>query len=84
MNGHKVLLIISYKSSARDPEGETITHELKNLGYEKVLGVRAGKAFLFEVDSRDNQEAIDIVKRIASETRLYNPVVHDIMVIKVG
>jgi phosphoribosylformylglycinamidine synthase len=84
MTRFKVLLMISYKSSARDPEGETIAHALRNLGYEEVRSVRAGKAFVFEVESSDAEEATSLVKRIAAETRLYNPSVHEITVVNLA
>ncbi len=76
--------MISYKPSARDPEGETIAHELRSLGYENVVNVKAGKAFFFEVIADNNEEALKEVKRIASETRLFNPNVHEIMVTEVA
>ncbi|MCE4607735.1 MAG: phosphoribosylformylglycinamidine synthase subunit PurS [Caldisphaeraceae archaeon] len=84
MQGYKVLLIVSYKASARDPEGETIAHELRSLGHEEVVSVRAGKAFLFEVKAGSEEDAIESVTRIASETKLYNPSVHEVKVMRVA
>lgn len=62
----------------RDPEGETIHRYIVNKVTSKVEEVRAGKYLLFNVNSNDKDEAINIVKRIAEEKRLYNPIVHKI------
>ncbi len=83
MSIYKILLIVSYKASARDPEGETIAHELKSLGYKEVIKVRVGKAFFFDIEAKDKEEASEKIKKIAFETKLHNPNVHDIMVISI-
>ena len=84
MPTYRVLLVVSYKALARDPEGETIAHELRSLGYEDVIKVRAGKAFFFDINAENKDEALDKVKKIAFETKLYNPSVHEITVINLA
>ncbi len=84
MGLHRILVFVSYKPSARDPEGETLARELRSLGYDSLSGVRAGKAFLFTVEASNEGEAVSVVKRIARETRLYNPSVHELLVIRVA
>lgn len=78
---HNVLLLIFYREVARDPEGETLSHELQALGYRRVERVRAGKAFIISVDAGDGDEAAKLVSEIARRTRLYNPAVHTVKVI---
>ena len=84
MPTYKVLLVVSYKASARDPEGETIAHELRSLGYEDIVKVRAGKAFFFNINADNQDDALNKVKKIALETKLYNPSVHEITVINLA
>lgn len=76
-----MLVMVSYKPSARDPEGETLAGELRRLGYTWILGARAGKAFVFEVEAGSREEAARLVEEMARETRLYNPAVHSLLVI---
>ncbi|ALL01478.1 Phosphoribosylformylglycinamidine synthase, PurS subunit [Pyrodictium delaneyi] len=81
MPRHRVLVIVTYKPSARDPEGETLAAELRRLGYTWVQGIRAGKAFIVEVEAETREEAEKLVKEMAHETRLFNPAVHTLLVI---
>ncbi|GAB6147743.1 phosphoribosylformylglycinamidine synthase subunit PurS [Stetteria hydrogenophila] len=81
---YRVLLTVFYKKGARDPEGETLAHELRALGYRDVEDVRAGKAFAFTVEAGGREEASRRVLEIAGKTRLYNPVVHEVEVVVLG
>ncbi|ARM76265.1 phosphoribosylformylglycinamidine synthase subunit PurS [Acidianus manzaensis] len=74
----KVELIITNKEGVRDPEGETIQRYIVNKVTDKVKEVRAGKYLLFNINSDDKNDAVEIVKKIAEENRLYNPIVHKI------
>lgn len=74
----KVELIIINKEGVRDPEGETIHRYIVNKVTDKVEEVRAGKYLVFKVNSNSKDEAISIVKKIAEEKRLFNPIVHKI------
>ncbi|MET1102391.1 MAG: phosphoribosylformylglycinamidine synthase subunit PurS [Pyrodictiaceae archaeon] len=84
MPRHRVLLVVTNKASARDPEGETLAHELRLQGYRYVLGMRAGKAYIIDVDAASEDEAIKLVEDLARRARLYNPVVHSIQVLRLG
>jgi len=82
MPRHRVLLMVTNKDAARDPEGETIAHELQIQGYRYVLGVRVGKAYIIDVDALSEDDAVRLVQDLARRTRLYNPVVHSIRVLR--
>nr|WP_240931365.1 phosphoribosylformylglycinamidine synthase subunit PurS [Acidianus sulfidivorans] len=45
---------------------------------DKVKEVKAGKYLLFNINLDNKDDAIEIVKKIAEENRLYNPIVHKI------
>ncbi|AWR98296.1 phosphoribosylformylglycinamidine synthase subunit PurS [Acidianus sulfidivorans JP7] len=74
----KVELIIINKEGVRDPEGETIQRYIINKVTDKVKEVKAGKYLLFNINLDNKDDAIEIVKKIAEENRLYNPIVHKI------
>ena len=77
---YRVALMVVNKASARDPEGETIAHMLQSMGYSFVRSVRAGKVFIVEVEAGSPSEALEAARRLAAETRLYNPTVHELLV----
>ena len=78
-----VELIITNKEGVRDPEGETIQRYVVNRFTNEILETRAGKYLLFKVNAGNQQEAEGLVKKLAEEMRLYNPIIHKIEV-KVG
>jgi len=78
-----VELIITNKEGVRDPEGETIQRYVVNRFTNEILETRAGKYLLFKVNADNQQEAEGLVKKLAEEMRLYNPIIHKIEV-KVG
>ncbi len=61
---HKVLL---------DPQGKTVTNNLKRIGLESCSGVRVGKNIQMDVDAKDKAEAESIVKT-ACDKILINPI----------
>ncbi|WP_236753585.1 phosphoribosylformylglycinamidine synthase subunit PurS [Acidianus sp. HS-5] len=73
-------MIIINKEGIRDPEGETIKNYIISKVTDKVKEVKAGKYLSFNVDAKEESEAIDLVKKIAYEDRLYNPIVHKIII----
>ena len=72
----KLEIIIENKASIRDPEGETILHDLlvKN-GFTQIKDVRTAKMLLLEVQAEDENQAKDIVVRMCNELRIFNPIV---------
>lgn len=59
-----------------DPEGATIERALPALGFDDVRGVRAGRAFRFEVEAPDAAAAEARVEELAHRL-LANPVIED-------
>ena len=76
----KVELIILNKEGVRDPEGETLQRYVVEKYSSKFLSTRVGKYILFEVEGNSREEVEEMVKRLAYERRLYNPLVHRIEV----
>jgi len=72
----KVEVIIENKTSIRDPEGETILHDLlvKN-GFTQIKDVRTARMLLLEVQAENKNQAKDIVVRMCNELRIFNPIV---------
>jgi len=75
-----VELVIMNKDGVRDPEGETIQRYVVNRFTNEILETRAGKYLLFKVNASNQQEAENLVRKLAEEMRLYNPIVHKIEV----
>lgn len=59
-----------------DPEGTTIERALPALGFTGVRGVRAGRAFRFEVDAEDETTARARAQALAHRL-LANPVIEE-------
>ena len=72
-----VEIIIENKPAARDPEGETVMHDLVHKsGYTNVKSVRTGKLLRLNLEASSEEEAKDTVIRMVNELRIYNPVAH--------
>ena len=78
-------VIVENKPLARDPEGETIHHNLiMKGGYNQVTNVRAGKLLRMNVEASSPDQARDLVKRLCDDLRIYNPAAHTCQVRNVG
>lgn len=77
---YNVLLLIFYKDTIRDPEGEALSRELQVLGFELVRRVRAGKALVVSIDAASSDEAVRMASDLAGKLRLYNPIVQTVKV----
>ena len=74
---HTVEVIIENKPLARDPEGETIHRNLIiKGGYRQVTNVRAGKLLRMTVQAASDKMALQIVKKLCDDLRIYNPAAH--------
>src|SRR5437867_1745739 len=70
---HVIEVIVENKPLARDPEGETIHHNLiMKGGYNQVTDVRAGKLLRMTVEASSPDQARDLVKRLCDDLRIYN------------
>jgi phosphoribosylformylglycinamidine synthase subunit PurS len=72
-----VEVVVENKSLARDPEGETIHHNLVlKGGYSQVTNVRAGKLLRMNVEARSPEDAKQLVRKLCDDLRIYNPAAH--------
>ncbi|OLE91441.1 MAG: phosphoribosylformylglycinamidine synthase, purS protein [Crenarchaeota archaeon 13_1_20CM_2_51_8] len=72
-----VEVVVENKPLARDPEGETIHHNLiLKGGYSQVTNVRAGKLLRMNVEANSAEEAKQLVRKLCEDLRIYNPAAH--------
>lgn len=72
-----VEVVIENKPLARDPEGETIHHNLiLKGGYSQVTNVRAGKLLRMNIEARSSEDAKQLVRKLCDDLRIYNPASH--------
>lgn len=80
-----VEVVIENKPLARDPEGETIHHNLiLKGGYSQVTNVRAGKLLRMSVEASSAEDAKQLVRKLCDDLRIYNPAAHTLQVRIVG
>jgi phosphoribosylformylglycinamidine synthase subunit PurS len=73
---YAVLVEVQLREGIADPQGATIERALPALGLEGVSGVRAGKAFRFEVTADNEAEALAYATVVADRL-LANPVIEE-------
>ena len=77
MPSFTVEVIVENKPLARDPEGETIHHNLVlKGGYSQVTSVRAGKLLRMNVEADSSKAAEGLVRKLCDDLRIYNPAAH--------
>jgi phosphoribosylformylglycinamidine synthase len=64
----KVRVLVSFKDSVLDPQGQTVKNALHTMGYAAVKDVRQGKVFELVLDGISEPEAPD---RRSSRTRCW-------------
>ena len=70
-------VVISNKPGVREPEGETILHDLvSKSGFEEVESIRAGKYLRVKVVAPDPASAKLLVEKMCNELRIFNPAAH--------
>ena len=67
-------VFISFKPTVNDPEGQTIHGALRELGFDSVWSVRAGKYMEVLLDEKDEAQATTKVDEICDRL-LANPVI---------
>jgi phosphoribosylformylglycinamidine synthase PurS subunit len=70
----KVRILVSFKESVLDPQGQTVKNALLTLGYQSVKDVRQGKVFEIELAGLSESEAGKLVPEIANKV-LANPII---------
>jgi phosphoribosylformylglycinamidine synthase subunit PurS len=71
----KAKVFVSLKKSVLDPQGKTIHHSLRNLGYENVRDVRQGKVFEIDLDNGLDREEIQREIEKMAQSVLTNPII---------
>lgn len=68
---------VSLKKSVLDPQGKTIHHSLRNIGFGTITEVRQGKFFEIDFDPELTREEVRAeVEKIARDV-LTNPVIEE-------
>jgi phosphoribosylformylglycinamidine synthase PurS subunit len=70
----KVRILVSFKDSVLDPQGQTVKNALHTLGYAAVKDVRQGKVFELELDGISRKKAEALIPEIAHKV-LANPII---------
>lgn len=70
----RVRILVSFKESVLDPQGQTVKNALLTLGYRSVKDVRQGKVFEIVFDGRSKEELDRLVPEIAHKV-LANPII---------
>jgi len=70
----KVRILVSFKDSVLDPQGQTVKNALHTLGYHSIKDVRQGKVFEIDLESVSRQEAQTLIPEIADRV-LANPII---------
>jgi phosphoribosylformylglycinamidine synthase PurS subunit len=70
----KVRILVSFKESVLDPQGQAVKNTLHTLGYSSIKDVRQGKVFELELEGISKKEAEKIIPKISDKV-LANPVI---------
>jgi phosphoribosylformylglycinamidine synthase PurS subunit len=70
----KVRILVSFKDSVLDPQGQTVKNALHTMGYGAVADVRQGKVFELDLEGIGRKEAEALVPEIAHRV-LANPII---------
>jgi phosphoribosylformylglycinamidine synthase PurS subunit len=70
----KVRVLVSFKDSVLDPQGQTVKNALHTLGYRGVKDVRQGKVFEIELEGTSREDAKWIIPEISDKV-LANPII---------
>jgi phosphoribosylformylglycinamidine synthase subunit PurS len=70
----RVRILVSFKDSVLDPQGQTVKNALHTMGYAAVRDVRQGKVFELDLAGTTKAEAERLVPEIARRV-LANPII---------
>jgi phosphoribosylformylglycinamidine synthase PurS subunit len=70
----KVRILVSFKDSVLDPQGQTVMNALHTLGYGFVKNARQGKVFELEVEGLSREQAETAIPELADRV-LANPII---------
>lgn len=69
-------VVVTLRPVINDPQGLSVRHGLRALGFDEVRGARVGKFIELEIDAEDEAAARDRVIQMC-ERLLCNPVIED-------
>jgi phosphoribosylformylglycinamidine synthase PurS subunit len=70
----KIRVLVSFKDSVLDPQGQTVKNALHTLGYDFIHEVRQGKVFELELDGVGREQLEQVVPEISDKV-LANPII---------
>jgi phosphoribosylformylglycinamidine synthase subunit PurS len=70
----RVRILVSFKDSVLDPQGQTVKNALHTMGYGAVSDVRQGKVFELDLEGTTRKQAEALVPEIARRV-LANPII---------
>lgn len=70
----KIRVLVSYKDSVLDPQGQTVRNALLTMGYDFVKDVRQGKVFTIEIEPLPDEEIKKLIPELADKV-LANPII---------
>lgn len=70
----KVRVLVSFKDSVLDPQGQTVQNALNTLGYDFVKDVRQGKVFELLLENISKEEVEKKILEISHKV-LTNPII---------
>jgi phosphoribosylformylglycinamidine synthase len=70
----RVRILVSFKDSVLDPQGQAVRNALHTLGYAAVREVRQGRVFELELEGGTKKDAERLVPEIADKV-LANPII---------
>lgn len=70
----KVRVLVSFKDSILDPQGQTVKNTLHTLGYKNISDVRQGKVFELDIKDISDADIKSIIPEISNKV-LANPII---------
>ncbi|MDR3202835.1 MAG: phosphoribosylformylglycinamidine synthase subunit PurS [Bifidobacteriaceae bacterium] len=78
----RVIVDVMPKPEILDPQGKAVAAALPRLGFTGFTAVRQGKRFELSVDGAAGPEVLAAVRQ-AAQTLLSNPVIEDVVAVRV-
>ncbi len=70
----KIRVLVSYKDSVLDPQGQTVRNALLTMGYGFVKDVRQGKVFTIDIEDLAEEKIKQVIPELADKV-LANPII---------
>ena len=70
----KVRVLVSFKDSVLDPQGQTVKNALHTLGYKDISDVRQGKVFEIDIKEMSRTELERVIPELSNKV-LANPII---------